>query len=334
MSGRGCEPEPDAFHPVSTRLVPRFAGTPTFLRLPQHADPSDVDVMICGVPFDGGTTFRPGARFGPRGVRNASALTRGYHPAQGVDLFRALRCCDGGDVLSVPMQLTETLDRIEQRVSDIVTAGATPVLVGGDHTISIGALRALAKHHGPLAMLHFDAHSDTFGPAWGVDLHHGSVFRKALEEGLLRTRDVLQVGIRGPFASADDLKLAEQAGFEIRFVDDVKRDLAAVGAELSAFRTRGPCYVSFDVDAIDPAYAPGTGTPVPGGLTSYEALFLVRALTGVQLAGFDLVEISPDHDVAGITTLLGATLLAEVLASLAASSRSTPSAAPDARRSR
>jgi agmatinase len=309
---------PGRFAPTSPRRVPRFAGVSTFLRLPLHDDPADVDVLICGAPFDGGTTFRPGARFGPRAVREASALTRGFHPEPGLDLFEHLRCADGGDVLCVPMSVERTLAAIEARAAQIAEAGAVPAFVGGDHTISLGALRALARVHGPLGLVHFDAHSDTFGPAWDVDVHHGTVFRKALEEGLLRARDVVQIGIRGPFTAAGDLDLARGAGFEIVGVPDIKRDLAAVEARLARFRAAGPLYVSFDLDAVDPAYAPGTGTPVPGGLTSYEALRLCAALEGVPAVGLDVVEISPDHDPAGITALLAASLLAQLLASLAA----------------
>ena len=175
--------KPEDFRPVPTRKVPRFAGVPTFLRLPVHDDPRDVDVMIVGAPFDGGTSFRPGARFGPRGVRVASALTRGFHPDPGLDLFDHLKCCDGGDVAAVPLSIDESLRRIEERLSEIAQAGAIPAMVGGDHTVSLAGLRALAKQHGPLGLIHFDAHSDTYGPAWGFDIHHGTIFRNAVEEG-------------------------------------------------------------------------------------------------------------------------------------------------------
>jgi agmatinase len=306
------------FRPVSTRLVPRFAGIPTFLRLPVHDDPSDVDVLICGAPFDGGTTFRPGARFGPRAVRVASALGRGYYPERGLSVFDRLRCADGGDILCVPMSIERSLAAIEARVAEIARANTVPVLVGGDHTISLGALRALQRQHGPLGLVHFDAHSDTFGPAWDVDVHHGTVFRHAVDEGLLRPADVLQIGIRGPFTSASDLEFAEQAGIRIVMIDEVKRDPTGVARLATEVSQRGACYLSFDMDGVDPAYAPGTGTPVPGGLTSYEALQLLRAVSGSGLIGADVVEISPDHDVAGITSLLAVSVLGEILAALAA----------------
>ena len=307
----------ERWKPISTRKVPRFAGVSTFLRLPVHDDPADVDVLICGAPFDGGTTFRPGARFGPRGVRTASALTRGFSPAQGLDLFANLRCADGGDVLCVPMSIERTLENIRARALQIARAGAVPAFVGGDHSITLGVLRAIAAVHGPVGLVHFDAHSDTYGPAWDIDLHHGTVFRNAAEEQLLRAGDVVQLGIRGPLTAADDLDLARRHGFRIVMVDEIKRELPRIEAELALLRGRGPFYVSFDLDALDPAYAPGTGTPVPGGLTSYEALCLVRALAGVQIVGCDVVEISPDHDATGNTSLLAASVLAELLAAIA-----------------
>lgn len=311
------------FRPVSARKVPRFAGVSTFLRVPTHDDPGDVDVMICGAPFDGGTTFRPGARFGPRAVRAASALSRGYNPSAGLDLFDHLRCADGGDIACVPMSIERSLAAIQARVAQIAEAKALPVLVGGDHTITLGALRALAKQHGPLGLIHFDAHSDTFGPAWDVDIHHGTVFRNALTEGLLRPQDVIQIGIRGPFTSANDLDFARKHGLRIVMIDEIKRTPDAVAALIGAFGARGKCYVSFDMDGVDPAYAPGTGTPVPGGMTSYEALFLLRQLVGASIVGADVVEISPDHDPSGNTALLAATVLTEILSAVAKSRRAT-----------
>jgi agmatinase len=307
----------DRFRPVPTRKVPRFAGVSTFLRLPEHDQPADVDVMIVGAPFDGGTSYRPGARFGPRGVRQASALTRGFHPEPGLDLFDHLRCCDGGDIAAVPLSIDETLLRIATRIEQIARAGAVSAMVGGDHSVTLGALRGLAKVHGPLSLIHFDAHSDTYGPAWGFDIHHGTIFRNAIEEGLLQPNQIVQLGIRGPLTEAHDLAFAQTHGFEIVFVDAIKQDLNGVCASLQRFRDYGKVYVSFDMDCMDPAYAPGTGTPVPGGLTSYEALKLARSLTGIEIVGLDVVEISPDHDSTGNTSLLAATLLAQLLASLA-----------------
>ncbi len=304
--------------PISTRKVPRFAGVPSFLRLPLHETAEGLDVLICGVPFDGGTTFRPGARFGPRGVRVASALTRGFHPDHGIDLFDHLKCADGGDVLCIPMDTKRSIDNITERASEIAAQGAMPFLVGGDHTISLGGLRALAKIHGPLSLVHFDAHSDTFGPAWDVELHHGTVFRVANDEGLLRKDGVLQIGVRGPFTASNDLDYARGAGFGIMGMDDIRRNLDGVRAEIQAVAGKGPTYVSFDMDALDPAFAPGTGTPVPGGMTSYEALYLLAGLVGVNIVGADVVEISPDHDATGNTALVAATVITSVLSAMAA----------------
>ena len=324
-------PKPDkgslpTFAPVSTRLTPRFAGVPTFLRLPVHADPADVDVMICGAPFDGGTTFRPGARFGPRAVRVASALSRGHHPERGVSMFEKLRCADGGDILCIPMSTERSLANITARIYEIAHARAVPIMVGGDHTVSLGSLRALHRVHGPLGLIHVDAHSDTFGPAWDVDLHHGTVFRHALREGLLRPQDVVQLGIRGPFTAAEDLGFAREAGIRVVMMDEIKRDLAGTLQLIAEVSARGPSYVSFDMDGVDPAYAPGTGTPVPGGLTSFEALQLLRAVSGALVVGADVVEISPDHDSSGITSLLAVSVLGEILAALAGAPCTRPAA--------
>lgn len=306
------------FKPISARIVPRFAGISTFLRLPHHENPKDVDAMIIGVPFDGGTSFRPGARFGPHAVRAASALTRGFHPQQGVDLFTNLKVCDGGDVLCVPMNLTRTLENIEKKVFSIAKAGAIPVMIGGDHTISLANLRALTKIHGPLGLIHFDAHSDTYGPAWDENIHHGTIFRNAFEEGLLQKKSVFQLGIRGPLTSANDHDFARKNGFRIITATDIKRNLTAAIKFLKGLNKRQKYFLSFDMDCLDPAYAPGTGTPVPGGLSSFEALELVRNLVSTKIVGFDIVEISPDHDPTGNTALVAATLLTEILASLAA----------------
>jgi arginase family enzyme len=190
-------------------------------------------------------------------------------------------------------------------------------MVGGDHTVSLGSLRALHRVHGPLGLIHVDAHSDTFGPAWDIDVHHGTVFRHALREGLLRPADVLQLGIRGPFTAADDLAFAQQAGIRIVMIDEIKRDLLDVVRRIADVSSRGPTYVSFDMDGVDPAYAPGTGTPVPGGLTSYEALQLLRGVYGGHIVGADVVELSPDHDSSGITALLAVSVLGEILAAVA-----------------
>jgi len=308
----------DRFRPVSPRVVPRFAGVSTFLRLPLHDDPRDVDVLVVGAPFDGGTSFRPGARFGPRGVREASALARGFHPASGVDLFDHLRCADGGDVLCVPMDLPGTLRRIADRAEEIAAADALPAFVGGDHTCTLGVLRGLARVHGPLGLVHVDAHSDTFPPAWGIEPHHGTVFRNAQEEGLLRPGKVIQLGIRGPFSSADDLTFARNAGFQIVSAEAIHRDLDGTLAAIAALADDGPFYVSFDVDGVDPSMAPGTGTPVPGGIFSWQALSLMRATRALRVVGCDVMEIAPDFDLHGITCLLAANVLAETLAAVAA----------------
>lgn len=304
------------FRPVSPREVPRFAGVSTFLRLPQHEDPRDVDVMILGAPFDGGTSFRPGARFGPRGVRAASALSRGFHAEAGVDLFDRLRCCDGGDVLCIPMDMARTQANLQARVGDVLRAGAFPAMVGGDHSVTLGALRAVAAEKGPVGVIHFDAHADTYPPAWDVDPHHGTIFRNAVEEGLLRPKDVIQIGVRGPFGASGDLDFGKRHGFDVVSAEAVHRDLDAVIARVRALPP-GPYYLSFDVDALEPAMAPGTGTPVPGGIFPWQCLALVRATAAVEVVGCDVVEVAPDLDVNGITSLFAANVLGETLAAVA-----------------
>ncbi len=324
------------FRPVSPREVPRFAGISTFLRLPRHDAPADLDAMIVGAPYDGGTSYRPGARFGPKAIREASSLTRGFHPEQGVDVFDVLDVADGGDIACNPLDMGRTLSSIEETVARIVSAECLPIVVGGDNTVSLGVLRALAKAHGPVGLVHFDAHSDTYPPAWGCDPHHGTVFRNAVEEGLIEAARTIQIGVRGPFSSRADLDFARGHGFTVVSAEEVRSGVGAVARRIAEVARRGKVYVCLDIDCVDPAFAPGTGTPVPGGLTSMEILQLVRALRGLDLAGFELVEVAPAYDVSGITALLGAALLAEFLAAYAATTarrrqRRLPSGRPTPR---
>lgn len=305
------------FKPLDGRTHPRFSGLSTFFRLPHHPEVTDLDVAVFGVPWDGAVTFRPGARFGPRAIREASCLVRGYSPAQEVSVFEALRVADAGDIPVVPPNAEATAVQIAQAAERTARAGAVPLCVGGDHSISLPLLRGLARVHGPLGMVHLDAHTDTYPAAWGSDFHHGTPFRKAVEEGLLDPKRVIQIGLRGGWANARDFDFARQAGFALVFVDDVARD--GLGPTLERVRgLGGRVYVSVDVDGVDPAFAPGTGTPVPGGLSSREAIAIVRAVRGLDLVGFDVVEVSPPYDVAGITALLAAQLAFEFLAALAA----------------
>lgn len=303
---------------------PRFAGIPSFLRLPVYDQGlPPVDVLLCGVPFDGGTSFRPGARFGPRAVREASALSRPYSQALGVDIFQELSVADGGDVGGSPHDIDGALAAIADRTEAIAESGAIVGVVGGDQTVTLGVLRGLRRaKRKAVGLLHIDAHVNASPPADGRDLHHGSVIRHALQEGLVRPDATMQLGIRGPYSSADDLAFAIGSGFEVVSTDDVRWDLHAAVSQVRRLAEKTSLYVSIDVSVLDPAYAPGTGFPVPGGLSTWELQQVLRALVGADVVGFDIVEIAPAYDPSGITGIVGVTLLQEILAALADTRRS------------
>ncbi|BDG07037.1 agmatinase [Anaeromyxobacter paludicola] len=293
----------------------RHGQTP-FFRLPDarpEALPPGTGAALLGVPFDGGTTYQPGARFGPFHVRRVSALVQSWHPGHRLDVFRRLACVDAGNVVFPPFQPAAMREAVQAAVEVVARAAAVPVLVGGDHSIALPALRALARVHGPLAVIHLDAHLDTSGPeTWGEPYHHGTPFRNALDEGLVAAGQLHHVGIRGACAPPEEGAAPHGT---VHTADEVgDRGAAAVGAALLAAVGRRPVYLSLDVDALDPAFAPGTGTPVPGGLSSREALRLLRALAGVRLAGLDVVEVCPPLDHADLTSHAAAHLLFEGLA--------------------
>ncbi|HEX9398563.1 MAG TPA: agmatinase [Anaeromyxobacter sp.] len=295
-------------------------GQMPFFRLPSAplaaGLPEGTRAALLGVPYDGGATYRPGARLAPFEVRRVSALVQGHHPGHGVDPFERLAAVDAGNVVFPPFDAPSVRHAIEASTAAVLAAGAVPLLVGGDHSITLPALRAVAARHGPVAVLHLDAHLDTSdAEVWGDAWHHGTPFRRALEERLVAHGQLHQVGIRGPRASERDVAFGAAHGAQVhgadelgeRGVRDVMRDVLSAVGDL-------PLYLSFDVDAVDPAFAPGTGTPVPGGLTSREALQVVRALAGASLAGMDVVEVCPPFDHADATSLLAAHLLFEGLA--------------------
>jgi agmatinase/guanidinopropionase len=273
---------------------------------------------MLGIPYDGGTSYRTGARFGPRAVREQSSLIRPWNPVLKVHPFEKLNVADCGDVDVVPISIERTHAAIEAKIDQVVAAGARPLCVGGDHSVTLPILRSLAKRHGPLAVVHFDAHPDTWDEYFGSKLFHGTPFRRAVEENLLDPRRFIQVGIRGPLYGSEDFEFHDQHGIEVARIETVKEQGTAWVAERFARLRGGPVYCSFDIDAVDPAFAPGTGTPEVGGLTSYEALVLVRSLAGQSLVGADVVEVSPPYDGPGqITALLGANLLFELVSLLA-----------------
>jgi guanidinopropionase len=307
-------------HPQPPNLdaMPRFAGIPTFMRLPLAADPTTLDIALAGVPWDGGTTNRAGARHGPREVRSQSSLMRRIHHVSRIAPFELCRVGDVGDAPVNPINLDTTLGNVEAFFSGFTSRGVTPLAVGGDHLITLPILRALAER-GPLGMVHFDAHSDTADSYFGGERYtHGTPFRRAVEEGLLDPKRVVQIGIRGSLYSLSHGDFSRDSGMRVITIEQFY-DLGvdAVIAEARRVVGDGPTYVSFDVDGLDPVYAPGTGTPEVGGFTTHEAQRMIRGLQGLDLIGADVVEVAPPFDPTGNTALVGATMMFELLCVLA-----------------
>jgi guanidinopropionase len=308
------------FQPIDSTLVPRFASVATFMRLPLMTSAEGVDIALVGIPWDGGTSNRPGARHGPREVRAQSTLMRRVHHVTGVAPFERARVADLGDVPVNPYDIADAMERIETGIADILRHGAVPIAVGGDHLTTLPVMRALAKRTGALGMIHFDAHSDTNDVyIGGSRLTHGTPFRRAIEEGILDPRRVVQIGIRGSVYDAREHDWARNQGIRIITMEEfVRRGTAEVMAEARSIAGGGATYVSFDIDSLDPAYAPGTGTPEIGGFTSREALEMLRLIQGVRIVGADIVEVSPPFDVGGITAIAAATVMFELLCLIAA----------------
>ena len=319
--------------PVSGADLPRYAGAATFMRLPQANEPGELDIALIGVPFDGGTTNRPGARLAPREIRDASTLIRMINSATGVAPYDLCNVADLGDVPINPVDLIKSLKNIEDTYDWVCSAGAAPVTAGGDHLISLPILRGLARHQ-PLGMVHFDAHSDTGDTYFGGSaLEHGTPFRRAVEEGLLDPKRVIQIGIRGSLYQWDDVEWARDQGFRVVTIDELYDiGVDAVIAEARRVVGDGPTYVSFDVDGLDPAYAPGTGTPEIGGFTTFEATKMLRGLRGLNLIGGDVVEVSPPYDTNQATAIVGATLMFEIICLLAEALASERQRKPVARK--
>ncbi|MFF0446908.1 agmatinase [Streptomyces sp. NPDC004609] len=288
--------------PVDSARVPRFAGLATFARLPRIEDVPAADVAVVGIPFDSGVSYRPGARFAPAAVREASRLLRPYNPALDVSPFASVQVADAGDIPVNPFNIGEAVATVEEQVGELMNTGASVVTVGGDHTLSLPLLRAAARRHGPVALLHFDAHLDTWDTYFGEPYTHGTPFRRAVEEGILDTEALSHVGTRGPLYGKADLDEDQRLGFGIVTSSDVmRRGVDEVVDQLRARIGDRPLYVSIDIDVLDPAHAPGTGTPEAGGLTSRELLEILRGLKGTRLIGGDIVEVAPAYDHADIT---------------------------------
>ncbi|PZX15996.1 guanidinopropionase [Palleronia aestuarii] len=306
------------FHPVSGAVLPRFAGVPSFMRLPHlapdHPRRAEVEVALFGMPWDGGTSNRPGARHGPRALRDASTMVRAEHGVTGFRPFEAMACADLGDVAVNPVDQDETLDAITAFVGDIVRGRARPLGVAGDHLCTLPVLRGL-KSAEPPGLVLLDSHTDLY-PLYfgGSTLTHGNPFRVAVEERLIDPARSIMIGMRGTRYNDEDRLFARDAGIRVVPMDELEeRGIADVAEEARDIAGGGPAYLSFDIDFIDPAFAPGTGTPEVGGPTSAEALRLLRALSGLELVGADLVEVSPPFDNGGITAWLGASVLFELL---------------------
>ena len=308
----------DPVGPVDPRVVPRFAGPATFARLPRRDEVDRCDIAIVGVPFDSGVTYRPGARFGPIAVRAASRLLRGYHPGLDVQPFRVAQVVDAGDIAVTPFSIAEAVDAIEDGAGSILDDSRHMIAIGGDHTIALPILRAIHARSGPVAVVHFDAHLDTWDTYFGADVTHGTPFRRAAEEGLLIPDRSIHIGTRGPLFDPQDVVDDARLGFGIVTAMDLER--LGIDGVLTRIHERvgdAPVYVSIDIDVLDPAAAPGTGTPEAGGLTSRELLGILRGMADLPIGSADIVEVAPAYDHAEITALAAAQLGYELIAILA-----------------
>lgn len=304
--------------PTDSAQVPRFAGPATFALLPRVDEVEKLDVAILGVPFDSGVSYRPGARFGPAHVRQSSRLLRPYHPTLDVSPFAAQQVADAGDVPVNPFDIEEALGTVEAAAKALSDTGAKIVTIGGDHTIALPLLRNMARIHGPVAMLHFDAHLDTWDTYFGAAYTHGTPFRRAFEEGLLDMDALSHVGTRGPLYGKQDLEDDERFGFGIVSSADIyRRGADAVVQQLRERIGDRPLYISIDIDVLDPAHAPGTGTPEAGGMTSRELLEILRGLADLNVVGADVVEVSPAYDHAELTGVAAAHVVYELVSMFA-----------------
>lgn len=305
------------YKPLSGREFPRYSAIKTFFRMPHVEMNQDYDVGIVGVPYDGGVSYRPGPRFAPARIREASSLGRGFHLSRDVNFYEKIKVADLGDCPTVPIDQKQTYENIESYFSKLLSLKKRFVAVGGDHSITLPLLRSVRKAIGqPVNLVHFDAHLDTYPAAWNCEFHHGAFLRHAIEEGCVNPQNTLQIGIRGPLAGGEDLDFVRKHKVKVTTVDDVREQgLMSFLKTLPEFK--GPTYISFDVDCLDPAYAPGTGTPVVGGLTTYETQRILRALKIENLVAADIVEVSPPFDHSDITALAAVDTIFEFLTMMA-----------------
>ena len=324
-------PKPPSYRPVSGATLPRFAGIATFMRLPyvDLTDADEVDIGLIGIPWDGGTTNRAGARHGPRQIRDLSTMARNVHHATGVKPFHVCNCADLGDSPVNPIDIEDTLERIETFYRGVVDQGITPLSAGGDHLVSLPVMRALCRDE-PVGMVHFDAHTDTWDRYFGDSRYtHGTPFRRAIEENLLDPKRTVQIGIRGALYTEGDKEWGLDQGIRVIEIEEYN-DLgpAAVIEEARRVVGGGKTYISFDVDALDPVYAPGTGTPEIGGLTTFDCQKMLRGLRGLNIVGGDVVEVSPPFDPSGNTALVAVTMMFEILCLIAEQKGQSREAAP------
>jgi agmatinase len=306
------------YQPPSASRAPRFAGIKTFMRLPNIKTVQDIDFAVVGIPFDTGASYKSGARFGPSAIREASTLMRNYSMNLDVNIFDHLSGVDYGDLEIIPGYIHETYARIEEGLLPLLEAGVVPVSMGGDHSITLGELRAVAKVHGPVALVHFDSHLDTWDDYWGMKYTHGTPFRRACEEGLIDTAHSIQVGIRGSQYGPQDVQGSIDLGFEVLTANELHK----IGIEAGIARIRdrvggAKTFLSFDIDFVDPSMAPGTGTIEVGGFTGYESMTMLQGLRDAEVVAMDFVEVLPAIDPAGLTAYMAANLMHEMIAMLA-----------------
>lgn len=306
------------YTPINSLEVPRFAEVKTFMRLPNVRTTEDIDYAIVGIPFDTGSTYRTGSRFGPSSIREISSLIKPYNVPHDINVVEWLSGVDYGDIAVVPGYIEDTYARIEAGLDPILQAGITPICMGGDHSVTLGELRSVAKKHGPVALVHFDAHFDTLDSYFGRKYNHGTPFMRALEEGLIDVEHSIQVGMRGSFYSKEDLTGSRDLGFQVLTAFEM-RDLGLQEVTRQIRERVGDrkAFLTFDIDFVDPAYAPGTGTIEVGGFTSFESLQMIRDLRDIQFVGFDMVEVLPSFDPSQITAFLGSNVMFEFISILA-----------------
>ena len=308
--------------PATAFASPRFCNTGNFMRMERRTSAEGLDFAIYGVPFDTGSSYRSGSRFGPQGIRNISVMMKPNNPVHQVNILDHLTGADLGDVNVIPGYILPTYEAIEEFTASILDAGALPVALGGDHSITLPELRAIAKRHGPVSLIHFDSHADINDQVFGQQYNHGTPFRRAHEEGLIDTSRSIQVGMRGSIYDPNEFKVAADLGFTLIPTHEVRAmGLPAVVDEIKRVVGANKTFLTFDIDFIDPAFAPGTGTPEVGGYSTFEAISLIRGLTGIDFVGFDVVEVAPPYDVAEITSLAAANLVFEFLSLLAVQKR-------------